>query len=125
MEIKEICPTTTQEWIKNGAILVDVREQHEVDELAYSAPRLVHIPLSEFEERFQELPTEQDLVMLCRSGARSLRATNFLLNNGYTRTVNMQHGLIRWVEKGFPTVGDTSKFVKLDSADCCSTSSCC
>ncbi len=24
--VKEICPTTTQEWIKNGAIIVDVRE---------------------------------------------------------------------------------------------------
>jgi hypothetical protein len=32
--VKEICPTTTQTWVKDGALFVDVREKDEVTQLA-------------------------------------------------------------------------------------------
>ena len=72
--VKEICPTTTQEWVKNGALLVDVREKHEVDELAYDVPNIINIPLSVFEDHFTEIPKDKKVIMVCRSGGRSLRA---------------------------------------------------
>jgi len=121
--VKEICPTTTQEWVKKGALLVDVREKDEVAELAYDVPNIINIPLSEFEERFNEIPKDKDLVMVCKGGGRSLRAAGFLVNHGYTNVVNMQHGIARWVQKGFPTKGNTSVVTGSDS--CCSTSGCC
>lgn len=121
--VKEICPTTTQEWVKNGALLVDVRERDEVIELAYDVPNIINIPLSEFEERFNEIPNDKDVVMVCKGGGRSLRASGFLVNHGYTSVVNMQHGIARWVQKGFPTKGNTSVVSGGDS--CCSTSGCC
>ncbi|MFN4234228.1 MAG: rhodanese-like domain-containing protein [Bacteroidia bacterium] len=121
--VKEICPTTTQEWVKKGALLVDVREKDEVAELSYDVPNIINIPLSEFEERFNEIPKDKDVVMVCRSGGRSLRAAGFLVNHGYNNVVNMQHGIIRWVQKGFPTKGNTSNITGGDS--CCSTSGCC
>lgn len=121
--IKEICPTTTQEWIQNGAILVDVRELDEINELAYNVPNILHIPLSEFEERFTEIPKDKEVVMVCKGGGRSLRATNFIINQGYTNVVNMQHGIARWVQKGFPVKGNTKVVTGSDS--CCSSSGCC
>ena len=121
--VKEICPTTTQEWVKKGALLVDVRESDEVNELAYDVPNIINIPLSEFEERFNEIPKDIDVVMVCKGGGRSLRAAGFLVNHGYTNVVNMQHGIARWVQKGFPTKGNTSVVTGSDS--CCSTSGCC
>jgi rhodanese-related sulfurtransferase len=121
--VKEICPTTTQEWVKNGALLVDVREKDEVSELAYDVPNIINIPLSEFEERFNEIPKDKDVVMVCKGGGRSLRAAGFLVNHGYDKVVNMQHGIARWVQKGFPTKGNTTVVTGSDS--CCSTSSCC
>lgn len=121
--VKEICPTTTQEWAKNGALLVDVREKDEVAELAYDVPNIINIPLSEFEERFTEIPKDRDVVVVCKGGGRSLRAAGFLVNHGYTNVVNMQHGIARWVQKGFPTKGNTSVVTGKDS--CCSTSGCC
>lgn len=121
--VKEICPTTTQTWVKNGAWLIDVREQEEVEQLAYDVPHLLHIPLSELEERFTEIPTDKEVVMVCKGGSRSLRATGFLVNKGYTNVVNMQHGIARWVQKGFPTKGDAAAATGGDS--CCSTSGCC
>ena len=121
--VKEICPTTTQEWVKNGALLVDVREKDEVEQLAYDVPAILNIPLSEFEERFHEIPKDKDVVMVCKGGSRSLRAAGFLVNHGYTNVVNMQHGIARWVLKGFPTKGNTSVVTGSDSY--CSTSGCC
>lgn len=122
--VKEICPTTTQEWIKKGALLVDVREANEASELAYDVPNIINIPLSEFENRFSEIPQDKQVVMACKSGERSLRAAGFLVNHGYENVVNMQHGITRWAEKEFPTKGDTSSVLG-NSGDCCSTSGCC
>ncbi|MBL0024072.1 MAG: rhodanese-like domain-containing protein [Saprospiraceae bacterium] len=121
--VREICPTTTQEWVKKGALLVDVREKDEVSALAFDVLNIINIPLSEFEERFYEIPKDKDVVMVCKDGGRSLRAAGFLVNHGYTNVVNMQHGMARWVQKGFPTKGNTSVLTGSDS--CCSASGCC
>lgn len=123
--VNEICPTTTQAWVKKGALLVDVRERDEVEQLAYDVPAIVNIPLSEFEIRYTELPFDRDLVLVCKSGDRSLRAAGFLINHGYdpVKVVNMKHGMIRWVQKGFKTKGDTSAVAEKNTGSgCCSTS---
>lgn len=119
--VKEICPTTTQKWVKEGALLVDVREKEEVDLLAFDVPNIVNIPLSEFEDHFQELPKNQQMVMVCKSGGRSLRAAGFLINHGYNPTlvVNMQHGIVRWVQKGFPVKGNTASIINNEQANGC------
>ena len=119
--VNEICPTSTQAWVKRGAILVDVREQNEVDQLAFDVPAIVHIPLSEFEIRYKELAMDKELVLVCRSGSRSLRAAGFLINQGYdpVKVVNMKHGILRWVQRGFPTKGDLSGIVDTNAGCCC------
>lgn len=121
--VKEICPTTTQKWVKNGALLVDVRENEEVAELAFDVPQIINIPLSEFDERFSEIPKNQATVIVASDPNKSLRAAGFLVNHGYENVVNMKHGLERWVQKGFPAKGNTSTVLNADS--CCSSSSCC
>lgn len=121
--VKEICPTTTQEWVKKGALLVDVREENEVADLAYDVPNIINIPLSQFETRFSEIPKDKDVVVVCRSGGRSLRAAGFLINHGYDRVVNMEHGMIRWAQKGFPTKGETSTVLGATSGSSCCTPS--
>lgn len=123
--VKEICPTTTQDWVKNGVLLVDVREVDEVAQLAYDVPNIINIPLTVFEENFTKIPKDRDVVLVCKSGARSLRAAGFLVNHGYDKVVNMKHGMIRWVQKGFPTKGDTSSVTGNDGSSCCSGSGCC
>ncbi len=123
--VKEICPTTTQSWLKNGALLLDVREKDEVEELAYDVSDLIHIPLSEFELRYNEVPKDRDVIVACKGGGRSLRAAGFLINHGYSseRVVNMQHGMMRWAQKGFPTKGNLRPYINLDQNkdnSCCS-----
>ncbi len=124
--VNEICPTKTQGWVKKGALLVDVREKEELEQLAYDVPGIINIPFCEFENRYKELPPDKDIVMVCRNGERSLRAAGFLINHGYDpeKVVNMKHGIIRWVQRGFPTKGDESVITSnSNDSGCCSTAS--
>ncbi|MEZ4606484.1 MAG: rhodanese-like domain-containing protein [Deinococcales bacterium] len=87
--------------IEAGAILVDVREENEYQER--HIPGSILIPLSVFADRFEELPKDKPLVMQCRSGARSGKATDFLLVRGYDNAVNMTGGIMAWAEAGLET----------------------
>jgi rhodanese-related sulfurtransferase len=98
MDIPTIDVYEAKQRIQNGALLVDVREQNEFDESRI--PSSLLIPLSVFQERYSELPKDKEIVMQCRSGARSGRTTEFLLQNGYSQVVNMAGGILAWNEAG-------------------------
>ncbi len=127
----EICPTTTLDKVSNGALLIDVRENYEVNQLAFDVPKLMHIPYSEFEKRFTEIPKNEEIVMVCSEGERSLKTAYLLMNNGYQNVFNMSKGLTKWVQKGFPTKGDVSYINNRVTSSCCAptiketTSPCC
>ena len=104
-QAREICPTTTRRLIAEGALLVDVRERSEVAQVAFDLPDIVVMPLSELEQRFAELPRDRELVMVCQSGPRSLKATYFLMYQGYPHVANMEGGIFKWANKGFPIKG--------------------
>lgn len=128
-QAREVCPTTTRRLIGEGALLVDVRERPEVAQVAFDVPDIVVMPLSEFEQRFEELPRDRELVMVCQSGPRSLKATYFLMYQGYTRVANMEGGLVKWASKGFPIRG-TRAAAPAAAGGCCggssqASSSCC
>ncbi len=99
--VKEITITAAKALADKGVLLVDVRERNEVEAVSYVVPNIVNIPLSELERRFDEIPTEQDVIMACRSGKRSYNATAFLQSKGYTQVVNMQDGILGWQQNGF------------------------
>ena len=99
METPEIDVFEAKKRLEQGDILVDVREQYEFDEVRI--PGSILIPLSEFAERYKELPKDKKLIMQCRSGARSAKATDLLLENGY-QAVNMEGGILAWEEEDLP-----------------------
>lgn len=101
--IKNISPNEAIEKINAGAILVDVRELDEINELGYDIDNQKIIPLSEFKDRFNELQQDADLVLACRSGGRSMQAANFLAANGYTKLSNLDGGILRWGSERKPT----------------------
>lgn len=119
--IKEVCPTSTQELVKRGYLLLDIREKFEVEALAFDVPNLRHIPMSEIEERYLEIPKDQTIIVVCETGERSIRVVAFLQDYGFTNLINMKKGLIKWVQKGFPTIGDTSA---IPEHVCCGGSHC-
>ena len=117
--VQEICPSTTMGRIKDGVLLVDVREMEEVKELAFDVPNILNIPLSNFEKHFHEIPKDKDIVLVCSGGMRSVRAAAYLLENGFSeeKVFSMKFGLQRWVQKNFPTIGHTGD-MKTESGCC-------
>jgi len=77
-----------------GIVLVDVREPFEV--VAGHLPYQVHIPLAQFASRFSEIDRDADVVIYCRSGARSANATMFLLSQGYLKVRNLAGGILEF-----------------------------
>ncbi|HEY7976189.1 MAG TPA: rhodanese-like domain-containing protein [Ktedonobacterales bacterium] len=97
----EIFTREAHEKLQVGsALLVDVREPWEYEEVHVSGARL--IPLGEFTRRYGELPHDQDLLIICHSGYRSGQATNFLQRHGYPRASNVVGGMEEWEEAGLP-----------------------
>ncbi|MEK5036674.1 rhodanese-like domain-containing protein [Sporosarcina sp. FSL K6-3457] len=93
--MKEITTTELQQLLDQGEQLnlVDVRE---ADEVAQGMiPGAVHIPLGEVVERLDELDKAKSYILICRSGGRSGRASEFLDGEGYDVT-NMVGGMLEW-----------------------------
>jgi rhodanese-related sulfurtransferase len=117
-EAKEVCPTRTQRLMREGALLVDVREASEVAALAFDAPDIVNIPLLELENRWSELSKDREIVLVCENGERSLKATYYLQYQGFTHVSNMGGGLLKWMRKGFPVIGQRVE-VAATAGACC------
>jgi rhodanese-related sulfurtransferase len=82
--------------------VVDCREQEEWDTAHVDGMTLV--PLSEMGQRLGELDRTRPLIVVCRSGARSLRAAEQLSAIGFTDVKSMNGGLLAWVEQGHAVV---------------------
>lgn len=79
---------------KEDLIIVDVREEHEVDISKIEGS--IHIPLGDVEDRLAELDKSKSLIMQCRSGGRSAAATQILLENGFKDVKNLVGGINQW-----------------------------
>lgn len=73
-----------------GAILIDVREQEELDESGY-VDGSIHIPLAEVEEKLPEIAPDlsTELIFYCASGKRSQKATELAVEMGYQSVYNL------------------------------------
>lgn len=85
-----------------GDFLLDVREP---DEWAtVHIPNTTLIPLGELESRTGELPQDQEIVVICRSGNRSAEARDKLLAAGFAQVTSVAGGMNEWSAAGYPTV---------------------
>jgi adenylyltransferase/sulfurtransferase len=81
--------------------VLDVREPNEYQ--INRIPGSTLIPLGELPRRYQEIDPDQDIVSLCKMGARSAKAVDFLRSVGFTRIKNLRGGILEWVDKVDPT----------------------
>ncbi len=103
----EISVYEAQKRIRDGALLLDVREQEEYDEERIPGSQL--LPLSELMARFEdEVPGGREIIAQCRSGKRSAQATDFLRTQGLNVT-NMEGGIMKWKAEGLPTEGGSEE----------------
>ncbi|MBD8068130.1 rhodanese-like domain-containing protein [Bacillus sp. PS06] len=93
MTVKEVETLLNEEKNLN---IIDVREVDEVSTGKISGS--VNIPLGLVEFRMHELDKGKEYIMVCRSGARSGRATQFLEDYGFN-VINMTGGMLAWEGK--------------------------
>jgi len=87
-----------------GITLLDVREAHEWDIGNLAPLGATLIPLRELPDRVDELDPEANLVVYCRSGARSDRAASYLREQGFTRVRNLTGGIRARSEEIDPSI---------------------
>ncbi len=75
---------------EQGAFILDVRQPEEWE--AGHIPGATLIPLGELESRVDELPQDEEIVVVCRSGNRSATGRDILLDAGFTDVTSMGGG---------------------------------
>jgi len=100
----EVDPQWLEEH-RHDVQVLDVREIDEYDGPLGHIPDAVHIPLGSLAERSVEVKSDLPVVTVCRAGARSAQATVLLKRAGFTEIANLNGGMLRWRDRGYPVVG--------------------
>ena len=98
-EVPEVEVEEAHRKLDQGVPMIDVREPSEYREVRIPGAKL--LPLSDFLERFEELPRDGEVMIQCRSGSRSALATKALRERGF-RAVNVGGGILAWERAGLP-----------------------
>ena len=83
-----------------GALMLDVREDDEWT--AGHVAGALHIPMSELQDRFGELPESDATLVICRSGSRSDVVAAALARIGRPGCANVAGGMQAWAGAGLP-----------------------
>lgn len=86
----------------SGAFVLDVREVDEWNQL--HVPGATLIPLGELASRVNEVPRDQTVVVMCRSGNRSQQGRDILKAAGFENVTSMAGGINQWSAAGYETV---------------------
>ena len=103
--MKELSSLEAFDLLENQTLLLDVREKDELAVASYDVKNQLNVPLSELEQLFTEIPSDKTVIVACRAGARSARAIQFLIQNGYSEEllINLQGGIMAWEQNGLKT----------------------
>ena len=97
--LPEISPQELKQKLdaNESILLLDVREPSEYDIVHLEDARL--IPLNTLPHHIESLPSDQEIVVYCHHGQRSLYATAYLHQNGFTEAKNLMGGIDQWAAK--------------------------
>lgn len=98
----EVDVATAAHLHREGALLLDVREPFEVATCAIAGS--TPIPMRQIPEALSGLPRDRLILALCHHGGRSLRVTEFLRANGFSRVSNVAGGIDAWALEIDPTL---------------------
>jgi sulfur-carrier protein adenylyltransferase/sulfurtransferase len=99
--LPEITPIDFEK-VRDQVVLIDVREPHEYEISQITGSRL--IPLGELMTRVNELDSADEIVLQCRTGARSAQAQQLLWNAGFRKTHNLAGGINRYAHDVDPSI---------------------
>ncbi|MFO1426452.1 MAG: rhodanese-like domain-containing protein [Steroidobacteraceae bacterium] len=97
--VTEISPEELKALVDAGKApaVIDVREGWELE--ISKLPFARHMPMDSVPARKGELDPAQPLVVMCRSGGRSLKVAQFLERSGFQSVANLTGGILAWGER--------------------------
>ena len=97
-KIPEIQPEALKRRLdaKEEIFVLDVREPHEYQIVNIKGHL---IPLGDLPKRVHELDSSREIVVHCKSGARSAKAVDFLRQSGFKRVSNLAGGILAWADR--------------------------
>lgn len=98
---RDVSPAATL-TARGRARLVDVREPHEFHGELGRIPGAELVPLATVPTHAGAWDRDADIILICRSGARSGRAAEFLARAGFRRAMNMAGGMLAYNAAGLP-----------------------
>jgi sulfur-carrier protein adenylyltransferase/sulfurtransferase len=101
--VAQITPVELKRRIDAGedVFILDVREPFEY-QIANIGGKL--IPQNDVPQRLAEIDREREIVVQCKSGGRSQRIAEFLVQNGYSKVTNLAGGILAWSDQVDPKV---------------------
>ena len=102
MNIERITPAEALGRLREGAVLVDVRESHE--RATGFAQGALGIARADLEADPQSALPDRDaqVLLICQGGGRSLKAAEALVEAGYRHVASVEGGTTRWIAEGLP-----------------------
>ncbi|RSM49807.1 sulfurtransferase [Actinoplanes sp. ATCC 53533] len=100
-------PSVTPSQVEATAYLLDVREPDEWT--AGHAPGAHHLPMMEVPARIAEIPSDTEVVVVCRSGGRSGQVVSYLMGNGWDNVRNLDGGMQAWAVNGRDVVSENGQ----------------
>lgn len=86
--------------IKTKAIIVDVRTPNEYNSGKIAKAKNINVASFDFMNEAKKLDTSKEVLVYCRSGARSARAAKMLVQLGFTNVSNLSGGVMAWQKHG-------------------------
>ena len=100
MSVREINIDELKIALNKGAKVIDVRESDEYE--SGHVPTAKHVPLATVPNSLDIFRSNDDVYLVCHSGGRSMRACEFLHEQGITNVVNVVGGTAGWIALGNP-----------------------
>ena len=97
--IKEITVKELKNKFDNNEdfMLLDVRNIQEV--LFSKINGSIHIPMNEIMDRINELDSNKEIIIQCKSGKRSARVCEYLMTQNFNNVKNLKGGIISWADE--------------------------
>jgi thiosulfate sulfurtransferase len=101
--VKHINPSDALEVLTNGdAVMLDVRELNEVKLESVPLDHVLNHPMSVIMDRLSYIPKDQNIIVACPGGVRSVKVANLLIQQGYPNVASLDGGFMLWKAKGLP-----------------------
>jgi len=87
---------------RSTPLLVDVRESWELELCRLDG--IHHIPMHLVPARIGELDAQQETVVICHHGGRSMQVAMFLERQGFSKLINLAGGVAQWAQQVDPSM---------------------